>query len=252
MRKIISLLLITIVFSTITTNPVYARAGGGSSGGGGGGSSGGGAHSPGTYNRAPNHYDRSSGHEITIFERIIGFSIFFAFGYSSVIIIKIKLTKLKNKSKLEIQELEEKDKSWNYNDMQNFVAEAYFAIENAWKDSDMSNASNYMMPSLLENFQIKLNWMEVQKKKNIMDKIELIDAYPVSLYDDAEDDKDYVWFYIKGKMIDYTIDTETNEIIKGDTKRKSFVEYWQFKRTDDKKWALNKILQEDEQDEIGI
>lgn len=251
MRKFLRLLVIVIMFLIIEINPVYARAGGGSSGGGGG-SSGGGGGSSGAYVRRPNHRDRRSGREVSLLERIIGIGLFVSFGYSSVIIIKIKLTKLKNKSKLEIKELEKKDNSWNYEDMKDFVSEAYFVIQESWKDNDMKKASSYMMPELLEQFQIKLNWMEMQKKKNIMDKIELVDAYPISLNDDKEDTKDYVWFYIKGKMIDYIINTETSELIEGSLHRKSFVEYWQFKKNKDKKWALNKILQEEEKDKIGV
>lgn len=49
--------------------------------------------------------------------------------------------------------------------MKDFVSEAYFVIQESWKDNDMKKASSYMMPELLEQFQIKLNWMEMQKRK---------------------------------------------------------------------------------------
>ena len=72
----------------------------------------------------------------------------------------------------------------------------------------------------------------------------------MSVYDSDNDREDYVWFYIKGKMVDYIIDTETNLKISGNTTAQSFVEYWQFIRNEDGAWVLNKILQKDEANEI--
>ena len=52
-------------------------------------------------------------------------------------------------------------------------------------------------------------------------------------------------------MVDYTIDTETKEIIDGKNTifGVSFIEYWKFVRKGDK-WVLSKILQNDEKDKI--
>ena len=82
-----------------------------------------------------------------------------------------------------------------------------------------------------------------------MEKIRLVKALPVALHDDPDNSRDFIWFYIKGNMIDYTIDTSTQEIIEGHTFPSSFVEYWQFVRKEDR-WVLSKILQDDEEDQI--
>lgn len=52
--------------------------------------------------------------------------------------------------------------------------------------------------------------------------------------------------YIKGKMIDYTINTKTKEIIDGANSTKSFIEYWLFIKAEKGKWLLNKIYQVNE------
>ena len=92
--------------------------------------------------------------------------------------------------------------------------------------------------------------MEIGNKRNVLKKIRLINLRPISIHDDKNDDKDLVWFYINGSMIDYMIDTRTNENIDGNSSfSKPFVEFWQFTRKGDK-WVLSKILQSNESDKI--
>ena len=74
-------------------------------------------------------------------------------------------------------------------------------------------------------------------------------ALPVAVHDDPDNSRDYIWFYIKGKMIDYTINTNTQMKISGNTFPTAFVEYWQFTRKGNS-WVLHKILQKDEEDQI--
>jgi len=85
-----------------------------------------------------------------------------------------------------------------------------------------------------------------------MKKIKLLDYYPVSLVDEKDDCADRLWFYIKGKMVDYVVNTKTNEIVEGTTMNKWFVEYWMFSKNKKGDWVLSKILQEDELDNVPI
>ena len=105
---------------------------------------------------------------------------------------------------------------------------------------------------LYENFKSKLEWMDINNRRNILKKIRLVNLKPVSVYDDNDDKKDLIWFYIKGKMIDYIVDTKTKSIVSGDTKNKSFVEFWKFVKNEKNKWVLSEILQEDESKKIGL
>lgn len=113
----------------------------------------------------------------------------------------------------------------------------------------MSPAAQYMSDQLRESFQTKLNWMEFRHEKNILQDIKLLKALPVAVYDDADNTRDHVWFYIHGKMVDYIIDTQTGAKRSGSTTPGRFVEYWQFIRKEDR-WVLHKILQKDESDQI--
>ena len=107
-----------------------------------------------------------------------------------------------------------------------------------------------MSEDLYESFIIKLNFMEMNNKRNVLKNISLVDIKPISVNDDDDDDKDFVWFYIKGRMIDYIMDTRTDDFLEGSKYSKSFVEFWKFVRKGKNKWVLTKIKQKDELDSI--
>ena len=115
----------------------------------------------------------------------------------------------------------------------------------------MSLASEFVTEQFSQSLQTQLNWMKYKNQKNILKKIKLLSALPVAVHDDPNDENDHIWFYIKGKMIDYVIDTETMKKLSGSTSPAKFEEYWQYVRKDDK-WLLNKILQIDEEDQIAF
>ena len=141
------------------------------------------------------------------------------------------------------------DNAWKYKNVLSDVKESFPAIQKAWANMDMSPAAKYMTEELAEDFQTKLNWMSYKNQKNVMENIQLLKALPVAVHDDRDNSRDFVWFYIKGKMVDYTIDTNTQLVVEGSTSPSSFVEYWQFIRKGDS-WVLNKILQKNEEDQI--
>jgi predicted lipid-binding transport protein (Tim44 family) len=132
------------------------------------------------------------------------------------------------------------------------VRTTYFAVQKAWSNLDMTPAKRYMSESLFDNFQTQLNWMKLKDQRNILKKVKLKEAIPVSLYDSEDDTQDLVWFYIKGRMIDYTIDTKTNMKIDGSSVAEGFCEYWQFVRREGNTWVLNRVLQKDEGDQIAF
>ena len=148
-----------------------------------------------------------------------------------------------------MKQMKKSDNAWKYKDISSTVEKGFLAIQRAWANMDMSTASQYMSEELLSSFETKLSWMEYKGQKNVLDKIKLLKALPVAVNDDIDNSRDYIWFYIKGRMVDYTIDTSTKEIVDGSKHASSFVEYWQFVRKDDN-WVLNCILQKDEEDQI--
>lgn len=252
MKRIISIIICIIIISCTSINvfagntvisdnhpAISLRAGGGSGGGGGGsgGSGGGSSHSSGT------------GRQPTLLESIIDIIMIPFVFFSSTIVFYIKMTKYSRKSKKLMKQMKQSDNAWKYKDISRTVTDCYFAVQTAWADMDMTPASQYMSEELFDSFQIKLNWMKYRKEKNILKDIRLIQALPVAVHDDSDNSRDFIWFYIKGRMVDYTIDTETQLKVGGKTSPASFVEFWQFIRKDDN-WVLNKILQKNESEQI--
>lgn len=219
--------------------PLRAGGGGSSGGGGGGGSSGGGGrpHSSGS-NRTK-----------TLPELILEFIMLPIIFFSSSIVFYIQLTRRSRRSKKLMKKMMESDSAWKFKNISNTVKDGFYAIQAAWSDMDMSPAAKYMSDELYERFQTQLNWMRYKNQRNVLEKISLLKALPVAVHDDKDNSRDCVWFYIKGRMVDYMIDTDSQMKISGKTTAATFVEYWQFVRKDDN-WVLNKILQKNESDQI--
>ena len=87
--------------------------------------------------------------------------------------------------------------------------------------------------------------MEMNHEQNILQDIRLLKHKVVGVGDSRDDEQDFCWYYIKGRMVDYTIDTCSNQLIQGSTKPSSFEEYWRFQRQDGV-FVLDEILQKDE------
>lgn len=215
---------------------------------GGGGSSGGGSSGGGSSGSGSSHYS-GTGRQSTLFESIIHFIMMPFVLFSSSILFYYKLTKRSRKSKKLMKQMMQSDNAWKFKDISAIVNKSYIAIQTAWTNMDMTPAKQYMSDELYESFQTKLNWMSCRNEKNILENIQLIQALPVAVHDDCDDSRDYIWFYIKGKMVDYIIDTNTQLKVSGSTAPASFVEYWQFTR-EENNWVLNKILQKNESEQI--
>ncbi len=161
----------------------------------------------------------------------------------------IILTKRSRKAKRLMKQMAQSDNAWKYSDLSETVYYSYMAFQNAWTDRSLSSAAKYLSAELFAEFQEKIDWMKVRGEINILLDIELLKALPVAVHDDPDNSRDYVWFYIKGRMVDYTVDENTMTKISGSTSATSFIEYWQYVRRDGS-WVVNKILQGDEYDRI--
>ena len=216
------------------------RAGGGGSSGGSSGGSPSGSHSG-----RGNHSTRP----MSLLGRILNYMIFGFLFFFSAIIFYVKVLRASINSRRLLKMIDDKDPTWNYKIMEKQVIQAFYSIQESWTNMDMTSSKNYMDDDLYEQFQMKLEWMKMGDKQNVLKRIRLVDLKPISIHDDEEDERDLVWFYLKGKMVDYTINIGTNEKIEGSNYAKSFVEFWKFVRKEDR-WVLAKILQKEEADKI--
>ena len=260
-KKGLSLIVAVLLLICCTGTAVYAentavavpssvtllRAGGGQNSGSG--ASGGGQNGTPNGDESVNPPHFVSFSPTTSFHYILQYILLTLAIFSSSILFYITLSKRSRKAKKLMKQMMQHDNAWKYNDILDTVNDCYFAVQTAWAAMDMSTASPYMSDELRESFQTKLNWMAYRHEKNVLENVQLLRALPVAVHDDPDNSHDYVWFYIKGSMVDYTIDTDTQATKSGHTFATSFAEYWQFMRCEER-WVLHKILQKDESDQI--
>ena len=200
-RKLLIFVAILLLFSMLSV-PLSAfaesifsfpriqfRAGGGGGGGGGGGS----------------HHSSGDG-KISPIEAvfIITFSLFVLI---TIIVTTVKYSILRRKNKERAARitalLQNQNNLWKYDTVYKQVEEAFYAIQKAWSNGDMTPAEKYCSEAQYRKFCSQLSYMLSEDKRNVLEDIYLIEAIPISLYDSQDDANDYVWFSVTGSMIDY-------------------------------------------------
>ena len=250
-KKLISLLGLLLFSITLAQFNVDARAGGGGGGGGGGG-----------YHRHRNErndpsdsHDNDNNSEDNSPNTYMYIALFVLAGPA-----------LKGFSIMRKQYLRKKlhTHGIDYIYMEKEITNAYFAIQKAWAQGDMTPAKSYMTQRLFENHQQKLEKMAKSNKKNICEDIQLLSITPISFNQNNELGRLRV--KIKVSMIDYTIkipkeNASNNFLSKAwrqtrqkignfsskKYKQKPFEEYWTFIKNSQGNWQLDaiRVIRED-------
>lgn len=238
MKKIVFCILCLLLLCT--PQNVYARAGGGGSGGGGGGSGGGGSSSHSGGSGYPHR-------RTSLLESLLVQGGFFIMAGAGGILFAVHLHKKKRTSARMLKKIDDMDYRWNKEVLDQRVKDVYFAVQQAWSDMDRDTLKELLSEDLYDRWCTKLSFMEISHEKNILKDIELLDLKIVSVNDFKDDTKDFCWYYIKGRMIDYTIDTDSNEYKEGSSIAETFVEYWRFTRRNGI-FVLDEVAQKNEKD----
>lgn len=224
MKKVIAVCLILLSLSII---PVSARAGGGSSGGGGSGGSGSSSH----------HHSSQNSQDLPIVG-CIGMSLVMG---SIYYMRYMKNIDMHRHIKKPLQDACRQDDFWNEGQLKKKVEEAYYAIQEAWSEQDLKSLKGYLTEELYNQWEIKINWQIYRHERNVLEDICLISKRIVLMNDEDNNENDYFWVAVVGRMKDQIICNDEIQSMNHDT----FVEYWKFKRRDDT-ILLDQILQEDE------
>lgn len=221
--------------------------------GGGGGRSGGGSRS---YSSS-----RSHGHNrgpATPFENFIGTVCLGLFGLAFSLIGLENLNfyrLLKQKSgeaKAMLDQIKRADPSWDPEHIRDRVRKTYFSVQRAWMARNQDLAKEFISEKLYRMHKMMTDAMIARHEKNILDEIELIDSKAVSVEDHAGCDRDILWIYITGAMIDYKINEDTGYKISGDmTKKETFNELWKFIKNAEGEWVLDEIKNKANSSEFG-
>lgn len=224
------------------SNESFARAGGG---GGGGGSSGGGGGG------SSHRHNSSSNSSVSGIRYVFHTSIFILFGAGGTIALIYNSRKAKRKSVRLMKSYQKLGANWNYEEVQKYVEDAYFIIQESWRRYDTSYAAGYLSEELEIEWNAKLQWMQIRNEEIVQKRVKLLSAVPVGVHDEAGEEKDKIWYLIHGKMLGYYRDRDTKRHIRGNIRDESFFEYWLFIRRDGR-WVLHKICQQNEIDIRGF
>ena len=168
-------------------------------------------------------------------------------GGSGTIVFHYGIQKAKRKSLRSMKSFEKPGEEWNPKKMKKYVKHAYFVIQECWRRQDTSYAEKYLSKNLIQNWNSKLGWMEVNHEKPVQERVRFLNAAPVFAFDKEGEEHDRVIYLIHGRMIGYYINTDTGEVVRGKTSPETFYEYWVFIR-EDGRWVLDEIRQKDEVD----
>lgn len=245
MKRIISITLILLIILSLFCPVALARAGGGGGGGGGGGA---------FFGRRYFHFSHFKNSIQGLPMPVQGFAIFlyyFAVLFSVVasiwiaVTIAISIKRAHIKSKILLKKLGKNDPVWDPKTLDKYVCRSFFIIQNAWSEQKLHVIKPLLSESLYKEFEQTLEQNKRDHTKNVLSKIKLKKAFPVSVQDRIGDDNDYIWYHIYASMVDLTYDTDTNRLLSETKKPTSFVEYWRFKKQGDK-WVLDRICQQGE------
>ena len=167
-KKLILMAAFGIILCMTLQVTCLARAGGGGSGSGGGSGGSGGSHSS---SRSYGRSRRSSPIGALINNGII---VFMVCGGSIAFAWKVR--KAGWASKKQIRAFEKTDGNWNYKEMQGYVRQAYFEIQECWRRQDVDYAKDYLSRELRENWRTKLAWMEMRDEEEVQEDVRLLSA----------------------------------------------------------------------------
>ena len=236
------LLCLTAILVILASFTAFARAGGASGGGGGGGGGGGSSHT--THAAGSGH---GQGGRYGAVQALLITGTFVLLGSAGTITYLYRARKKQTEAREKLSEFSKEEDHWDRHKIQKRVRESYYRIQECWRDRDLEKGRPYLSRKMQQEFQTKFEWSKMRHEVFVMEKIQLLDAILVDAENEDGDDRDYIWYLIHGKMIDYVYHEETGELLKGSRKMEAFFEYWRFV-LEEGKWVLDEICQKEEVD----
>lgn len=116
------------------------------------------------------------------------------------------------------------------------INKTFLTLQHAWMQKDMTLARQYMTARLESNLTKMLDEMSADFEVNIMEDIKLLSASVLHI-----SQKD-IWLSLSGRMVDYTMNILTNELVKGSKDQaNTFYDVWRFKKVNGV-WLADQII----------
>ncbi len=152
---------------------------------------------------------------------------------------QVKKKKLESENIIAQAALE--DPIWNENNMQALAKDMFFKMQQAWMERDLTDVKKLISQELYNDYKTQLDVMKSSHEKNMLEGINVTNVSIISSQDYRDDSQDTFTAYIAGKIIDYTINEQTGNVIKNEKQEEeSFSDNYQFIRRGNA-WILNSI-----------
>ncbi|WP_018342429.1 TIM44-like domain-containing protein [Cytophaga aurantiaca] len=152
------------------------------------------------------------------------------------------LTKLKSRSAAKVMtHASNKDTFWNTEELKKHAEKAFYEIQDAWENRNMDKVKDKVDKELYVHYKTLLTEMLNRREKNILTQIHIDETRIIGCEDYIDNSKDRYIGYIQGRLLDYLINEDTQEITKNSSKTLSnFSVSYHFVRNDNS-WILEKI-----------
>jgi hypothetical protein len=152
------------------------------------------------------------------------------------------LTKLKSYFAAKIMtHASNKDTFWNTDELKKHAEKTFHEIQHVWENRNIDKIKDVVDKELYLHYNTLLSSMIQRHEKNILSQIQIDEIRIIGCEDYIDNSKDRYIAYIQGRLLDYTINELTQEIIKNSSKTLSnFSASYHFVRSDNT-WILEKI-----------
>jgi predicted lipid-binding transport protein (Tim44 family) len=114
-------------------------------------------------------------------------------------------------------------------------------VQSALAARELGALRDRLAPDMLANLQRQLDELRAARQTNYVGSIDIEQAEVSEAW--QENGQDYVTVYFNGRLIDYTVDDQTGNVVNGSkTQPQAFEEYWTFSRpVGPNPWKLSAI-----------
>jgi len=131
---------------------------------------------------------------------------------------------LPNNTEKITQAIKEYDPAFNTNTFMEWAKEVFINLQYAWMDRDWEKVRHFESDELYSQHEMQLQEYKRLGRINVLERINIYDAYFFSLVRDKEYETLSVVMQVR--MIDYIIDEQSRAVLKGDPNRDCYLNYF--------------------------
>ena len=109
------------------------------------------------------------------------------------------------------------------------LANLYVKLQNGWTDKDIEPLKPYLAEDFYARMDRQLDQLRRRKQTNYVDRIAVLGVVLKGFFQEAGED--HIIAELRTRIVDYTMDDETCEVVSGDRRREKFMTYeWNLAR----------------------